>query len=78
MIKLSNSTRVFLKDMSERALKTFFQGVLAIVPTSAVLVQDVHWGMAFSAGALAALLSVITSFASRKVGESDNASLITK
>lgn len=78
MIKLSTPNKVFLKDTAERAIKTFFQGVLAVVPTSAVLIQDVHWGMALSAGGLAALLSIITSFASRKVGNSSDASLIKK
>lgn len=78
MIQLTNETKLFLKDMWERAIKTFFQGVLAVVPTSAILVQDVHWGMAISAGALAAILSIITSLASRKVGDHTSAGIVNQ
>lgn len=78
MIYLSKATKNFLRDMAERSIKTFFQGMLAVIPTSAVLIQDIHWGMAFSAGALAAALSVITSLASRNVGSKTDASLINK
>lgn len=78
MIQLTNSTKLFLKDMGERAVKTFFQGVVATIPTSAMLVQDVHWGMAFSAGALAALLSIFTSIVSRNIGDETSAGVVNQ
>lgn len=78
MIELNSSTKLFLKDMGERAIKTFFQGVIAVIPTTAVLVQDVHWGMAFSAGALAAILSIFTSIVSRSIGDETSAGIVNQ
>lgn len=58
----------FLEATLERALKTFFQTLLALLGTDAAGVLNVDiLGAAQVAGA-AALLSVLTSFGSSKVG----------
>lgn len=44
-----------------RAIKTFAQATLAILSLSGTGVLDVDWQAALSAGALAAVLSVLTS-----------------
>ena len=45
-----------------RALKTFAQGAVAIIGTTAVL-SEVDWVVVESASALAAILSILTSVA---------------
>lgn len=54
-------TADFWKGASERAIKTFFQAFVAILGTSAVVLQDVDWAFVASGAALAAVLSVATS-----------------
>lgn len=46
-----------------RALKTFAQTFLALVPTTAVVLNDVPWLVVLSGSALAAVLSLVMSLA---------------
>lgn len=46
-----------------RAVKTFAQAVIAAVPMGAAFLGSVNWGLALSSGALAAVLSIMTSLA---------------
>lgn len=46
-----------------RALKTFAQTFIALVPTSAVVLHDVPWLVVLSGAALAAVLSLVMSLA---------------
>lgn len=54
-------SKEFLKGMTERAVKTFFQTFVALIGTSAVVIQDVDWVFVASGSALAAVLSIATS-----------------
>lgn len=55
-------TKAWLKAAGVRALKTFAQAMAAAIGTSALL-QQVDWLAVLSTGALAALLSLLTSLA---------------
>lgn len=44
-----------------RALRTVAQTALALVPTTAVVLQDVDWAVVGSGAALAGALSLLTS-----------------
>lgn len=46
-----------------RAIRTFAQGFLAIIPTTAIVLSDVNWMMCLSSGAFAALISFVMSLA---------------
>ena len=67
----------FIKDLIERAIKTFCQTLLASLAVATTL-SDVDWKQAISASLLAALISILTSVASEKIGDKGNASLIKK
>jgi hypothetical protein len=55
--------KLWFKSAAVRAIKTFVQAFLALIPTGAAFMGQVDWGMALSAGALAAILSFATSIA---------------
>lgn len=46
-----------------RAIRTWAQGFIALVPTTAVIIKDVNWMVCLSGASLAAVLSIITSIA---------------
>ena len=54
-------TTAFWKGAAERAIKTFFQVFVALIGTSAVIVQDVDWVYIASGSVLATILSIATS-----------------
>jgi hypothetical protein len=54
-------TKEFWKGAGERAIKTFFQSFVAILGTSAVVLQDVDWLFVASGATLATILSLATS-----------------
>ncbi|NUP83916.1 MAG: Holin [Nonomuraea sp.] len=68
-------TRDFLLDMLERAIKTFAQAVLATLGAGALNVLHADWGNALALGAGAAVLSVLTSLLSIKLGGNGTASM---
>ena len=55
--------KTWLKAAAIRAVKTFAQGMIAAIGSSAVFMGDVNWLMVLSAGAFAAVLSLLTSLA---------------
>ena len=72
-------TLQFLKDMLERAIKTFAQTLLALITVVVMSgggLHDVNWVSALSIGLLATLASILTSLASSTVRSSDSASLV--
>lgn len=72
-------TASFWKGAGERAIKTFFQTFVALIGTSAVLVQDVNWLMIVSGSVLATILSVATSIgnADFTTGKGTDAAIFT-
>lgn len=61
-------TAPFWKAAFERAVKTFAQTLAALVGANAVNVIDVEWAALLGISATAAIVSVLTSLASNKVG----------
>ena len=62
MRQIKDNTITWIKAAGIRAIKTFAQTMIATIGTTAVL-EDVNWLVVFSASALAALLSILTSVA---------------
>lgn len=58
----------YLVATAERALKTFFQVLLAVVGTDALGAISADWQQALAVAGMSALLSVLTSLASGNVG----------
>ena len=70
--------KTFIKDLIERAVKTFAQVMLGYIGVEGVGSGDVNWAKALSVAGLATLASILTSIASRSVGNNNSASLIEK
>lgn len=62
MKQIKENTISWIKAAGIRALKTFAQTMIATIGTTAVI-EEVNWAVVFSASALAALLSILTSVA---------------
>lgn len=56
-------TKEFWKAVGTRAVRTFAEGALAYIGTGAVVLGDVNWLAAASAGAMASVVSVLMSMA---------------
>lgn len=54
--------RAWIKAAGIRAIKTFAQSAIAMIPLG-VTIADVHWQIVISTAALAAVLSLLTSVA---------------
>lgn len=76
MSKKDNTIKPFIKDLAERAFKTFCQSLVAAIGTTAMTLGDVEWGIALSTAGLATLLSVLTSLGSSNIGDPTNASMV--
>ena len=59
---MMNYFKLWLKAAGIRALKTFAQTTVGVIGACAML-SDVSWQTALSSGALAAVLSILTSIA---------------
>ena len=53
----------WFKAAGIRAVRTFAQAFVAMIPTTAVLLTEIDWVMCLSGAALAAVLSLLTSVA---------------
>ena len=56
-------TKEFWLAVLVRAIRTFAEGALAYIGTGAVVLGDVNWVAVGSAGAMAAVISVLMSVA---------------
>ena len=56
-------SKTWFKAALIRALRTFAQSALAYIGSSAVILSDVNWVAAVSAGALGAVISILMSTA---------------
>ena len=63
MIPLNNNFKKWLKAAGIRAVRTFAQAFIALIPTSAVVLSDVNWIVCVSGGALAAVISFVMALA---------------
>ena len=54
--------KVWFKAAGIRAVKTFFQSVVALIPAS-TMISEVNWTVVFGTSALAAVASLATSLA---------------
>jgi hypothetical protein len=68
-------TKSFVKDLAERAIKTFAQSAVAVLTAGATGVLDVDWVNVLSVSLLATIVSILTSVASGNVGD-DTASFV--
>ena len=71
-------TKNFWKQAAERSVKTFAQGVLALLTGDGLGVLNVNWGDVVSVAALAALASVLTSIVTSGFGEPNDPSAVRK
>lgn len=65
----------YLKDLAERAIKTFAQSMVAVLTAGATGILDVDWINTLSVALLATVISVFTSLGSLTIGD-DTASLV--
>lgn len=56
-------TKEWMRAAAIRALKTFFQAVVATIGTTAVTLEEIDWVRAVSIGLVSAILSMCTSLA---------------
>ncbi|MDO5730763.1 holin [Corynebacterium sphenisci] len=66
----------FWRDVTERALKTFAQALVAMLAVGTPIF-DIAWVEALGVAATAMVVSVLTSIASEGIGEDGSASLLT-
>lgn len=57
--------RRYYTDMVDRAVRTFAQAEVALIGTNSLGLTDVDWKGVASAGALAAVLSLLTTLGQR-------------
>lgn len=69
-------TFLFWRFAFERAVKTFAQTVTALFSASGIGLLDAPWIEVLSVAGMTALLSVLTSVASERVGEHESPSLV--
>ena len=55
--------KAWFKAALIRAIRTWAQAFIALVPTTAVVIHDVNWAVCLSGASLAAILSIITAVA---------------
>lgn len=68
----------FMKDLVERAVKTFAQVLLGFIGIEGIGFGDVDWLKALSIAGLATLASVLTSIISYNIGDKGTASVAKK
>lgn len=66
----------FWVDALERAIKTFCQTLAATLTVSTTEILNIDWTGALAVAGLAALVSVLTSVGSYKLGEEGTASAV--
>ena len=69
-------TKFFLRQLAERAIKTFAQTFVALAGASQMDWLNLDWQHLAATSLIAAGLSVLTSIASDKVGPIDSPSIV--
>ena len=70
VFKVSVNTRKWIKAAGVRAVKTMAQTAVSLISVGAVM-ADGNWPMVGSAGAVAGIISVLTSVAGIPEGEAE-------
>ena len=70
-------TKIFLRQVAERAVKTFAQTFVALAGVSQMDWLSLDWAQLAVTSGIAAGLSVLTSIASDKIGPTDSPSIVT-
>lgn len=73
--RISKKVRTFLKDLLERAVKTFAEMMIADISVGQGF-EDIDWTRTLSVAGVATLISVLMSLASYRGGEVGTASLV--
>jgi hypothetical protein len=66
--------RFWIASTLERAIKTFAQALVAVF-AAGVTILDIDWGQSLAVAGTAAVLSILTSVASLRLGRFDGPSL---
>jgi hypothetical protein len=69
-------TKSFLKQLAERAIKTFAQTIVALTGATQMDWLTLDWQHLLITSAIAAGLSILTSIASDKIGPADSPSVV--
>jgi hypothetical protein len=69
-------TKSFLKQLAERAIKTFAQTMVALTGATQMDWLTLDWQHLLITSAIAAGLSILTSIASDKIGPADSPSVV--
>lgn len=69
-------TKLFWQRATERAVKTFAQSLAGVLTATGLGLFEVPWPNALSTAGMIALLSVLTSLASSKLGDSEDPSVL--
>ena len=69
-------TKIFVRQIAERAIKTFAQTVVALAGVSQMDWLTLDWAQLAATAGIAAGLSVLTSIASDKIGPVDSPSVV--
>lgn len=69
-------TKSFLKQLAERAIKTFSQTIVALAGATQMDWLNLDWQHLLATSVVAALLSALTSIASDKIGPADSPSVV--
>jgi hypothetical protein len=69
-------TKFFLRQLAERAIKTFAQTFVALAGAAQMDWLTLDWAQLAATAAIAAGLSVLTSIASDKIGPTDSPSMV--
>ncbi len=64
--------KVWLKAALIRAVRTFAESMLAYIGTGALILSDVNWLAALSAGAFGAVISILLALSGLPEVENDN------
>jgi hypothetical protein len=72
------ATGAFWSDTIERAVRTAAQAALGVVGAGQIGVLDVDWGVTLSVSGLAAVVSLLTSFAAGGAGDPQTAGFVTQ
>ena len=70
-------TKNFVRQLIERAVKTFAQTVVALAGASQMDWLNLDWAQLFATAAIAAGLSVLTSIASDRIGPGNTPSVVS-